>query len=63
MAPKRKMCDEWLEDPEFQPWLCKDAENPHQAFCNMCNKWFQAEISTIKRHKVNNIYLLYKCSY
>lgn len=52
MPPKRKMRDEWLLNEEFSPWLTRVEGDPEKAFCSMCNKELNAELSTIKRHKV-----------
>lgn len=45
------MRDEWLSDQEFSPWLTRVEGDPEKAFCATCNKEFNAELSTIKRHK------------
>ena len=52
MPPKHKMRDEWLSVQELSPWLTRVEGDPEKAFCATCNKEFNAELSTIKRHKV-----------
>ena len=54
-APKKKriFVDNWLTDTDFQPWLQRLNGDESLAWCNSCSKSFKAEITTIKRHKVN----------
>ena len=49
---KRPFSDRWLTNPDFQPWLEKVQGDSYSAWCNKCHKTIQAEITTIKRHKV-----------
>lgn len=56
MAPKRMMRDDWLNDEDFSPWLTGVVGHPEKALCNLCNKQFNAEISTIRRHKVSSFF-------
>ena len=51
---RRTFVDNWLTDPEFQPWLERVNGDENLAWCSTCSKSVKAEISTIKRHGVNN---------
>ncbi|KAK3880100.1 hypothetical protein Pcinc_015368 [Petrolisthes cinctipes] len=51
MATKRKFRDEWLQQVEFQPWLTSVQADPTKASCTTCHIDFNANLTTIKRHK------------
>ncbi|XP_066963439.1 uncharacterized protein [Macrobrachium rosenbergii] len=57
MPPKRKMRDDWLANEDFSPWLSRVEGDPEKALCNICNKQFNAELSTIKRHKTRKAHI------
>ena len=52
MAPTRKFKDAWLEIEDYSQWLERVQGDPTKASCSTCNKEFNAEITTVKRHKV-----------
>ncbi|KAK4301128.1 hypothetical protein Pmani_026296 [Petrolisthes manimaculis] len=52
MPPKRTFKNEWLSIEDYNQWLERVQGDPTKASCSTCHKEFNAEITTIKRHKV-----------
>lgn len=53
MPGKCHFQDFWLQNPEFNSWLCKQPTNKFQARCSLCNKNFDISsnsISSLRRH-------------
>ncbi|XP_076066039.1 uncharacterized protein LOC143039686 [Oratosquilla oratoria] len=48
-----KFVQDWLQNPEYQPWLAAVAGDPHHAFCKPCKRTLGAETTTLKRHKTS----------
>ncbi|KAK7067373.1 hypothetical protein SK128_005799, partial [Halocaridina rubra] len=55
MAAKRKIRDEWLLKEKFKPQLSKVDSDPTKAFCNKSSNLFNADLTTIKRHKMTSV--------
>lgn len=51
-SKKRKFRDEYLQRDEFKDWLSKVDGDPTKAHCNVCNKTFAGDLTTITRHRV-----------
>ena len=48
--PRRQLRDEWLD--HFQ-WLTRVPEDDTRAFCKVCVKEMNAELTQLERHQVN----------
>ncbi|KAK4315394.1 hypothetical protein Pmani_013311 [Petrolisthes manimaculis] len=58
MAPKTKFLQDWLLNQEFQPWLSQVEGDTTKAFCNAYKRTLGAEITSIKRHKTSQHYIV-----
>lgn len=59
MAPKRKFKDDWFQIEDYRHWLERVQGDPTKASCRPCHKEFNAEITTIRRHKVECVIMEY----
>ena len=59
--PRRELRAEWLD--QFKGWLEPVPDEPTRAFCKICVKGMNAELTQLERHEVNiprKIFKFYK---
>lgn len=54
--PRQRFVQEWLQKPEYQPWLAAVEGDPHHAYCKPCKRTLGAEVTTLKRHKTSAVH-------
>ena len=59
--PRRNMCPTWLD--EFKDWLEPVEGDTTSAYCKICTKEMNAELTQLERHQVNipmNVFAIYR---